>query len=89
MKTILGKDNKNELKRIQRILINQMSRLDDEEIMKERGKREIARSGALSQQASSFIKSVQVQMRILELSGKYNVNMQDMNEFLGIVESDK
>lgn len=88
MKTILGKENKNELKKVQRILINQMGRLDDEQIMKERGKREIQRSGALSQSASSYIKSVQTQIKVLELSGKYNVNMEDMNEFLGIIESD-
>ena len=88
MKTILGKENKNELKKVQKMLINQMGRLDDEEVMKERGKREIQRSGALSQSASSYIKSVQTQIKVLELSGKYNVNMADMNEFLGIVESD-
>lgn len=84
MKTILGQENKNELKRVQKILLNQMERLDDEEIMHERSKKEIGRSGALSQQASAFIKSIQTQMKILELSGKYNVETQDMNEFLGI-----
>lgn len=89
MKTILGKENKNELKRVQKILLNQMERLDDEEIMKERGKREIGRSGALSQQASAFIKSIQTQMKILELSGKYNVETQTMNEYLGIDTNEK
>lgn len=84
MKTILGKENKNELKRVQKVLLNQMERLDDEEIMKERGKREIGRSGAISQSASAFIKSIQTQMKILEMSGKYNVETKDMNEYLGI-----
>lgn len=84
MRTILGKENKNELKRVQKVLLNQMERLDDEEIMKERGKREIGRSGAISQSASAFVKSIQTQMKILELSGKYNVEVKDMNEFLGI-----
>lgn len=84
MKTILGKKNTNELQRIQKILLNQMERLDDEEIMKERSKKEIMRSGALSQSASSFIKSVQTQMKVLDLSGKYNVEINDMNNFLGI-----
>lgn len=84
MKTILGKENKNDIKRYQKILLNQAERLDNEEIMKERGKREIARSGALSQNASAFVKSVQVQMKILEMSGKYNVETRDMNEYLGI-----
>lgn len=84
MKTILGVKNDNELKRVQKVLLNQMDRLDDEEIMKERGKREIMRSGAISQSASAFVKSIQTQMRILEMSGKYNVEVQDMNNFLGI-----
>ena len=88
MKTILGQKNDTELKRIQRILVNQMERLDDEQIMKERGKREIGRSGALSQSASAYIKSVATQMKIIELSGKYNVEMDTMNEFLGLDKRD-
>lgn len=88
MKTVLGVKNNNELKKIQKILLNQMSRLDDEEIMKERGKREIMRSGAISQSSISFIKSIQTQLKILEMSGKYNVEVNDMNNYLGI-KSDK
>jgi hypothetical protein len=88
MKTVLGVKNENELKKVQKILLNQMDRLDDEEIMKERGKREIMRSGAISQSSMSFIKSIQTQLRILEMSGKYNVEVNDMNNYLGI-KSDK
>lgn len=84
MKTILGKKNDSELKRIQKILLNQMERLDDNEIMKEQGKREIMRSGALSQSASAYVKSVAVQTKVMELSNKYNVEVNSMNEFLGI-----
>lgn len=84
MKTILNQTNNNELKRVQKILLNQMDRLDDEEVMKERGKREIQRSGAISQSAVAFVKSIQMQTKIIELSGKYNVEVETMNEFLGI-----
>ena len=84
MKTILGKENKNELQRIQKYLLNQMGRLDSDKIMKKEGNKEIQRSGALSQSASSYVKSVQTQMRVLDLSGKYNVDMEDMNKFLNI-----
>ena len=87
--TILTKENNSELKRIQKILLNQMERLDDNDIMNERSKKEIMRSGALSQSASTFVKSVQTQMKILELSGKYNADMDDMNNFLGIKKSDE
>ena len=88
MKTILGVKNDTELKRIQKILLNQMERLDDNKIMKEQGKREIMRSGAISQSSVSFIKSIQTQLKVLEMSGKYNVEVNDMNEYLGI-KSDK
>lgn len=84
IKTILGKTNESELKRVQGILINQMERLNDDETMKSYSKREMARSGALSQQASAYVKSVQTQIKVLELSGKYNVEPDDMNAFLGI-----
>lgn len=88
MKTILGKENENDLKRYQKILLNQAERLDDNEIMNERGKREIARSGALSQNATAFVKSIQTQLKIVEVSSKYNVEPDTMNDYLGI-KSDK
>ena len=80
IKTILGINgevikNNTGLKKVQDILLNQMTRLNDDEMMK---------SGALSQQASAYIKSVATQIRILDLSGKYNVEPNDMNEYLGI-----
>ena len=84
MKTILGKENKNELQRIQKYLLNQMGRLDSDKIMKKEGNKEIQRSGALSQSASSYVKSVQTQIKVLDISGKYNVDMEDMNKFLNI-----
>lgn len=84
MKTILGKKNDNQLKRIQRILLNQIERLDNEEIMKERSKKEIMRSGALSQSSSQYIKSVITQLKVLETSNKYNVEVNKMNKYLGI-----
>jgi hypothetical protein len=88
MKTILGKENQNDLKKYQKILLNQAERLDDNEIMKEQGKREIARSGALSQNATAFVKSIQTQLKIVEVSNKYNVEPDTMNDYLGI-KSDK
>ena len=66
-----------------------MNRLNDEETMKSNGKREIMRSGALSQSASAYVKSVQTQIKILDLSNKYDTKVADMNEFLGISKSDK
>jgi len=84
IKTIIGKTNDSELKRVQGILFHQMVRLDDDDLMKTYNKREIARAGALSQQASAYVKSVATQIKVVELSGKYNCEPDDMNEFLGI-----
>lgn len=81
-------NNDNELKRVQRILLNQMGRLDDEEIMKSNGKREIMRSGAISQSASAYVKSVQTQIKVLDLSTKYGSNVEEVNKFLGIEKSE-
>ena len=89
MKFKLDKKNNNELQRIQRILLNQMERLDNEDIMKERGNKEIKVSGALSQSACSYIKSVQTQIRVLDLSNKYGVKVNEMNEYLGIKNENK
>lgn len=89
IKTILGKKNENKFQEVQGILLRQMERLDDKKVMNKDGKVEIQRSGAISQSASAFVKSVQLQMRILDYSNKYNVDMEDMNKFLGIEKSDK
>lgn len=75
----------NKLIKAQDMLFNQMQRLDNNDLMNNgNGKREIMRSGAISQSACAFVKSIQTQMKILEMSGKYNVEVKNMNEFLGI-----
>lgn len=76
--------NENELKKVQKILLNQMSRLDDEEIMKQIGNREMKRSNAISQSASAYVKSIQTQIKVLDLTQRYNTNANDINKFLGI-----
>ena len=79
--------NDNELKRVQKILLNQMNRLDDQEVMNHNGKREMQRSSAISQNASAYIKSVLTQIKILELSNKVATTEQ-INEYLGIIKND-
>ncbi len=80
--------NDNELKKVQKILLNQMNRLDDEKTMEHNSKREIMRSGAISQSACAYVKSVQTQIKILDLSSKYSSNVADVNKFLGIDVND-
>ena len=58
----------NNLLKIQEMLLNQMERLDNNELMqKGLGNREIQRSGALSQSASAYIKSVNTSLKIKEM----------------------
>lgn len=60
----------NELKKIQKMLMNQMERLDNNETMKD-NTIEIARGNALSQNAVTYIKTVNVGLRIIEMQEKY------------------
>lgn len=59
----------NKLIDIQNALYNQIKRLDNNEIMSQDNK-EIQRSGALSQSAGAYIKSVQTQIKVKEMAGK-------------------
>ena len=90
MKKLFKKEkNNNELQRIQKILLNEMERLDNQEIMAERGNKEIKVSGALSKSATSYIKAVQTQIKVFDLSNKYNTKVSELNEFFGINKSEK
>ena len=67
----------NNLIKIQEMLLNQMERLDNNELMqKGLGNREIQRSGALSQSASAYIKSVNTSLKIKEIC-KMNPNSEN------------
>lgn len=76
----------NRLVKIQEMLYNQMERLDNNELMeKGLGKREIQRSGALSQSAGAYIKSVNTQLKVKEMCKKNPNAEKDMLKELGIV----
>lgn len=67
----------NKLIKIQEMLLNQMERLDDNDLMQRGlGNREIQRSGALSQSASAYIKSVNTSLKIKEIC-KMNPQSED------------
>jgi hypothetical protein len=62
-----------------------MERLDDMDniIGIDKGE-EISRANALSQSATTFIKSVNVGMRVIEMSNKYEVEKNKLTKELGI-----
>ena len=78
----------NKLNEIQEMLINQMKRLDNNEIMKEDAKVEIARGNALSQNATTFIKSVNLGIRVLEISKKYDIQTNNLTRDLGLYDEE-
>ena len=69
---------------IQEIVFKQLKRLDDEEIMKERCAEEIARSNVISNNAQTFIKSINMQLRVLEFAYKNNLSVKDLSKKIGI-----
>ena len=56
-----------ELKEIQKMVMNEMKRLDDNDYMKENNKNEVSRANALSQNATVFIKTINASIRLEEM----------------------
>ena len=76
----------NKLTIIQDMLFSQMKRLDDNElIIKGLGKREIQRSGALSQSASAFLKSVNTSLKIKEMTKMNPASEKTILKELGVL----
>ena len=57
---------------IQEIVFKQLKRLDDDKLMEESGAEEIARSNVISNNAQTFIKSVNTQIKIMEMAERQN-----------------
>ena len=61
----------NKIIRVQEIIFDELNRLADEDYMKSgMGKREIERSNVISNNAQTFIKVVNLSLRIKEMSRK-------------------
>ena len=61
----------NNLKEIQEMVMDEMKRLSDNDYMKDNGKDEIARANSLSQNATVYIKTINVKLRIQEMQKEY------------------
>lgn len=75
----------NNLIKMQEMLMRQMERLDnmDNQIGVDKAE-EISRANALSSSAVTFLKSVNVGMRVIEMSNKYEVQKNKLTKELGI-----
>ena len=84
----MEKEKENKLLKAQDMLYNEMKRLDDESYMKVNGKREIMRSGALSQSVCAYIKAVNVNIKVREMCKTNPQGQQTLLEELGVVSED-
>lgn len=74
----------NNLIKIQEMLLRQMKRLDDDKLMEVKGKEEVARGNTLSQSAVTFLKSINVGIRVIEMSNKMEIQKDNLTKELGI-----
>lgn len=76
---------KNNLIIMQEMLLRQMERLDnmDQKIGVNKSE-EVSRANALSQSAVTFLKSVNVGLRIIEVSKKYETDKNKLTKQLGV-----
>lgn len=74
----------NKMIEIQEIVYRQLKRLDDEKIMQERCAEEIARSNVISNNAQTFIKSINMQLRVLEFAKKQQISVKDLSKKIGL-----
>lgn len=79
-------ENKNELIEIQKLLKKQMHRLD--EAISREIPIEIGRSGALSQNAGAYLKSVATSLKVKEMTNKNPAAENTILKELGVLNND-
>lgn len=72
----------NKLLIIQEMLMNEMERLSEKEV----DSNEISRSNALTNNALTFIKSINLGLRIKETAEKYNITTTILKKEIGLDE---
>ena len=75
---------KNNLKAINEILFRALERLDDDNLMKQKGKLEIARSNAISTTSKQIISILKTKLEIVRLKDNRSKNIKDIEKSLGI-----
>lgn len=78
----------NQIINVQEMLMRQMKRLDDNNIMKKDGDSEIKRSNALTNNATTYIKAINTSLRIIESANKNQQTTNSLMETLGIDEKE-
>lgn len=78
----------NKLIEIQEIVFNQLKRLDDNDTMRVIGAEEIARSNVISNNAQTFIKSVNMQLKIMEYANRNKKQVKAITKDLGLLKDE-
>ena len=79
----------NKIIRVQEIIFDELNRLSDEDYMKSgMGKREIERSNVISNNAQTFIKVVNLSLRVKELAKRSQTQEKALLQELNIIEEE-
>lgn len=79
----------NKILDVQEVVYRQLLRLDDNKTMEENGAEEIARSNVISNNAQTFIKAVNINLRIIELANKQGCQTKALTKELGLLNEDE
>ena len=78
----------NKIVEIQDTIFKQIKRLDDNAIMNNNGRDEIARANAISNASTSFIKSINVQLAIFNIASRLEKSPETLAKELGLCEEE-
>lgn len=78
----------NNLIKMQEILMKQIERLDDNNIMKENAQLEISRGNSIALASSTFLKTINIGLRVIESAEKYNMTKDNLSKELGITNEE-
>lgn len=78
----------NKIIRVQEIIFDQLNRLSDENLMRSGyGKREIERSNVISNNAQTFIKVVNLNLKIQEVARRNQTQNRNLLQELNLIEN--
>lgn len=76
----------NKLIDIQEVVFNQLKRLDDDELMEYKSKEEIERANVISNNAQTYIKAVNIDLKIMEYANKTDLKVKYLYNELGLLD---
>lgn len=80
---------KNNVTEVQEMVLKQLKRLDDDNLMEESGAKEIERGNTISKNAKTFAQLVNLNIRITDFAEKQAMDLNQVNDFLGIQTEDE